>query len=102
MKKLIFITLLLITMSCQRDKEEICKEDYTMVSYIPTYLSCDPLRQEYTYRIDTAYTKMEDSCECKYHTKLLMDSFWDRVDEKAKERQFMYYEVPLRHLCKPN
>ena len=99
MKKVLLSILVGLSLVSCADQEKVCREDSTLVSYLPTYSSCDPLLLEYTVRYDTIYKPYETDCVCESNRKLLEDSFWDIVDNQPENEQFMYYKSPAIYKC---
>lgn len=95
-------TILIALTSCSTGDGEFCVEDCTLISYTPTYMTCNTEEQTFTYRIDTTYTWMYDNCECNRNLRLLEESFWDIVETYPDDQQFMFYEVPVRYKCVKN
>lgn len=87
--------------SCSSNSN-VCMDDYILESHIPTYMTCNAEQLTFTYKMDTVFQQMEDSCECEEFRIALTDSFWSLVDGKPLERQFMYYERPMEIYCVKN
>ena len=99
MKKVLLSILVGLSLVSCADREKVCREDSTLVSYLPHYTSCDPLLQEYTVRYDTINKPMETDCFCESNREKLEESFWDIVDAQPENEQFMYYESPAIYKC---